>query len=262
MSLLLIQQRSLKQIVLLNRVLLFLGFAALFLFPFSIYFVAFDKLPVDWQSANQISLGLYSLILFLWMMQNFGFSKSIIHLLLIFSCAFILEVFGVQTGMPFGEYQYTRELGLHVWGAPIIIGLAWYQVVVSSFGLVLFIRKNLNPLVLAFFAAFFILAFDIVLEPFATQVNQYWIWDSGTIPKENYISWLVFGFCLLLFIQSPEEKVVRKNSWIPVLVYFLPWSLFSLTNIVNGIWLPVLISFVFIIVLYFLIIKMRVYQER
>ncbi|HET8970310.1 MAG TPA: carotenoid biosynthesis protein, partial [Candidatus Nanopelagicales bacterium] len=36
-----------------------------------------------------------------------------------------VEVLGVHTGLPFGEYAYTGRLGPAVLGVPVVIALAW-----------------------------------------------------------------------------------------------------------------------------------------
>src|SRR4051812_12976794 len=39
--------------------------------------------------------------------------------------AYGIEVLGVHSGVPFGDYRYGTALGPALWGVPIVIGLAW-----------------------------------------------------------------------------------------------------------------------------------------
>ncbi len=231
----------------LKKICLYLTYLSIFLFPFSLYFVAFDKLPETWAFTSSVSLILFSILIFIWAALNVSWSRAFSQFFLIVLSAIGIELLGVHTGIPFGQYTYTDALSYSVYGVPILIGLAWYLVVVSSYGLVLkLFRGKASPLLLALFASIFVLAFDIVLEPFATSVFNYWIWEGNVIPKSNYVSWFVFGFCLLLFIQTPEERSWDQLDWVPGVVYFLLWFLFSVSILLKGFYLPTFLSFAFI----------------
>jgi len=60
------------------------------------------------------------------------------NLLVIVSLGFIIELMGVNTGWPFGIYQYEWAFGPQLWNTPIVIGLNWFIMTYSG---VYFLRK-------------------------------------------------------------------------------------------------------------------------
>jgi putative membrane protein len=80
-----------------------------------------------------------------------------------------------------------------------------------------------NKILLPSFAGLLALAFDFILEPVATELN-YWSWEEGNIPVQNYIAWFVIGtFSAVLFILLK----VRINDEVPG-YYFIMQFLFFL----------------------------------
>ena len=57
--------------------------------------------------------------------QNELNKKNIISALSIFLIGMIAEILGVNFGIIFGEYEYLDNLGIKIFGVPIIIGVQW-----------------------------------------------------------------------------------------------------------------------------------------
>ncbi|MCH1575353.1 MAG: carotenoid biosynthesis protein [Flavobacteriales bacterium] len=110
-----------------------------------------------------------------------------------------LEVIGVQTGFPFGDYQYGTRLGPELYDTPPMIGVLWLLTLMGT----LYWAERWAPdregrdrsLLRAAIAASLMVAFDIVLEPVAIR-TEFWTWSGDTIPLRNYISWWVIAFAL------------------------------------------------------------------
>jgi uncharacterized membrane protein len=89
------------------------------------------------------------------------------------------------------------------------------------------------------------LSLDVVLEPMAATVKDYWIWSGGTVPIQNYLAWVVFTVISVILLrqadrtQGPEGKGVLLTA---VVLYGLQWILFVLTGAGHGHLFPVLIS--------------------
>jgi putative membrane protein len=67
--------------------------------------------------------------------------------------------------------------------------------------------------------------FDFFMEKAAVKLN-YWTWESGTIPIQNYIAWFVLGFVfsiLGLKLGLFKTKITSKavHLYIAQLIYFL-----------------------------------------
>ena len=58
--------------------------------------------------------------------------KLLLFLSIAFCIGFTSEVIGVQTGILFGDYSYGTNLGFKFLGVPIVIGLLWGVLAVSS----------------------------------------------------------------------------------------------------------------------------------
>jgi len=223
-----------------------LGFA-IFLFPFSLAFVAFGLLPPSWKFSNAIVIAIHALVLLLWMMEQQSTRSALVNFIGVILFSLVIESIGVSSGFPFGKYQYTTLLGTSFLGVPLIITLAWYSTVAGALGVARnVLRFNINLLVVSLIAAFFVVALDIVLEPMATHVNHYWIWEKGEIPLVNYSSWFILAFIVIFFLGRPKLDV-KTYSFTPALIYGMEWVLFALTDLKHGFVMPVAASFLIIL---------------
>jgi uncharacterized membrane protein len=140
-----------------------------------------------------------------------------------------VETMGTLTGMPFGDYSYTRNMGPRWFGImPAAIPLAWWVVVA---GFTVTIKQILDQLSIRFlpgqfrsssgFIALLVAAaataFDWVMEPYAWHVMEYWIWNDGFIPWQNYASWFVLAY-FLTRTSMLALIPARPANWRPTLV--------------------------------------------
>jgi putative membrane protein len=105
---------------------------------------------------------------------------------------FIMEALGVATGLIFGGYVYGSSLGFQFFQVPVVIGFNWTIIVLALSGEVFRIVKN--PILGGLLAGLGALVFDWVMEPAAISLD-YWHWDGGSIPLQNYLAW--FGIAAL-----------------------------------------------------------------
>ncbi|HPN38132.1 MAG TPA: carotenoid biosynthesis protein, partial [Melioribacteraceae bacterium] len=78
---------------------------------------------------------------------------------------FVAEVIGANTGVLFGSYSYTNNLGFRLMNVPLVIGLNWVFIVLGAN--LIAKRINQNIYIISFIAALITVIFDIVLEPAA-----------------------------------------------------------------------------------------------
>lgn len=116
--------------------------------------------------------------------------------LIIILASFLLEMIGHDTGYIFGEYKYQQVLNLKIGGVPIAIGFAWLSTILASFALLqrtkLYELISHKPILKAISIGIFMTVFDMFMEPAAVKLN-YWTWDIGIVPLQNYFAWFVFG---------------------------------------------------------------------
>ena len=112
---------------------------------------------------------------------------------LLFMIGFFIEVFGVYTGLLFGEYHYGKTLGFQLLGVPLIIGVNWILLVVSSFAVSsYFVSNSILKVVLS---SFIMVLLDFMIEPVAIRLD-FWHWQSGIIPLQNYLMWFLVAMIM------------------------------------------------------------------
>jgi uncharacterized membrane protein len=121
-------------------------------------------------------------------------------LFLLFSMGMAIEILGVQTGFPFGEYSYGTVLGPRFAGVSIIIGLNWFYLVVSAVGLLRWIGLQ-NFWLTIVFASIILTAVDFLIEPVAIALD-YWQWEAVDVPWTNYAAWFVVSLPLVYLYQK------------------------------------------------------------
>lgn len=120
---------------------------------------------------------------------------------LVLISSFLVEVLGVKTGLIFGNYQYGATLKPQIFNVPLAIGFAWLSMLLSSVAVLQGtwgLNAARNPWRLAFLTAILMALFDFVMEPGAVKL-QYWTWENGVIPLQNYAAWFFVSLGLMVF---------------------------------------------------------------
>ena len=129
--------------------------------------------------------------------------------------AFAAEVIGVHTGLPFGDYSYSSQLGWMLWDVPVLIPLAWFMMMYPCWLIATAMHKK--PAVQIGIAAWLMATWDLFLDP--QMVNEgFWVWhtNSGTtkeIPISNFFGWLLTAIIVfaLLHLLLPKHTVTESN---------------------------------------------------
>lgn len=185
----------------------------LFLFHFfGLIACYFDALKPLFAMSTAYHLIVITLLLFF--NKKYTKTKFIITMLIVFLVGMSSEIIGVQTGYLFGHYHYTSALGIQVWGVPVLIGITWASTAYACNTVAIEIFKT-NKIFSIILAGLLMVAFDMVLEKFATAVPL-WQWDNGVIPIYNYVCWFFIGGAISAFLQY--RKMIDQN---PVGLYYL-----------------------------------------
>lgn len=144
--------------------------------------------------------------------SDFGFWVRLA--IITFSC-FLIEVLGVKTGFPFGDYSYGDNLGLKFLEVPLLIGLNWSVLIYSSAQFFSGFLKN--RFLSALCVAASLIALDSLIEPLASELG-YWYWGSGSIPYSNYFAWFVLSFSFSFLLRRSDRK---KNDLASVNLAFM-----------------------------------------
>jgi uncharacterized membrane protein len=111
--------------------------------------------------------------------------------------SFGVEMLGVRTGLPFGDYTYTDRFGPLCFGVPLAIPLAWYVVVTNVLFVIRAVLPSFSPTLEAALGGLLCMLYDFTLEPFATTLKGYWLWKEGDVSPLNYPAWFVVSALLI-----------------------------------------------------------------
>ena len=121
---------------------------------------------------------------------SFNFFKVISVLFLI---GFFVEVLGVYSGLLFGEYHYGKTLGFQFLEVPLIIGVNWVLLVVSSFAVSSYFVSN--SILKVVFPSIIMVLIDLMIEPVAIRLD-FWHWQAEIIPLQNYLMWFLVALSM------------------------------------------------------------------
>lgn len=139
-----------------------------------------------------------------------------------FLTGMITEILGVQWGWIFGDYQYGDALGLKFFGVPLLIGVNWALLTIITGAIAqqfyqnFFMRTVIGVGLMIFL--------DLLIEPIA-PVLDFWGFDGGEAPLQNYIGWTAVA----LFLQSIFHYFrVSVQGWFPHQLYLLQIIFFTI----------------------------------
>lgn len=166
------------------------------------------------KAITPIHLGL---IMFL-LCQNFN-KRSLLIITGIGLQGYLVEVLGVHTGFPFGQYYYNSTLGPHLFAVPPVIGINWIMLVVASVSVLSLVVKH--RLLVSLLAATLMLGLDFLIEPVAISTGM-WNWLGGAIPVSNYVAWFVVALLMTLqfSLGTPQRSTVGKWVLLMQLLFF------------------------------------------
>jgi putative membrane protein len=153
--------------------------------------------------------------------------KAYLFFIVAFTIGMVIEIIGVKTGWPFGEYSYGQVLGVKFMGVPLTIGVNWLML---SYSIGVITRRLIANSVLAVIAgATFMVGVDLLIEPVAIKLG-YWSWAAVEIPFSNYAAWWIISLLILtifnLLLHTEKNKLTLPLIF-SQLVYFTCILIFS-----------------------------------
>jgi bisanhydrobacterioruberin hydratase len=145
--------------------------------------------------------------------------------LLIAVAGYLIELLGIITGIIFGIYAYGEGLGIKLFDVPLIIGINWAVLVFASAAILN--KLKLSIWLKAAIAASMMVAYDILLEPVAIRFD-FWNWEGGSIPLQNYIAWWLIAYVMLLGVLRYVKNLQNKIALYVVLVQSLFFAILIL----------------------------------
>lgn len=181
-------------------------------YPWAVIGVAFDvksSFATSW--AGSAMLFLEGTMLILAAMLACGWLRALLAALIVMVLSYLVETLGVNTSFPFGAYRYTDLLFPFLPGAvPLAVVFAWVLIVFGSYSLVKRSRSARRGMGVgsALLGALLATLLDLVIEPVAAHVVQYWEWlapgfaNYYGVPLANFVAWFVVAFALLVVVDA------------------------------------------------------------
>jgi len=211
-----------------------------------IWLLALIFTPIGiWQFGDEIFLQLATIgvlaqfgttLLALWL--QWGGRKALATAGLVAVLTWMIEMVGVQTGLPFGAYHYSDTFRPQLAGVPLLIPLAWMMMLAPAWAVSQILLDGWSErlggaqsgryrLAFAALAGLAFTAWDLYLDP--QMVGRgLWVWESPGayfgIPLLNFlgwwlsataVTWVVFTF----LIDQPRRLETGRLAFI----YLLTW---------------------------------------
>lgn len=200
-----------------------IGFVAIFIFHLvGAISMSFDALRSFVVLLTPLHL-LVTLILFFW--TSFLDNKQIKLFCVLFLIGFWIEVIGVKTGSLFGVYEYGNTLGFKLLDVPLLIGVNWFLLSVSTYGVVSYVLKNKYVIIVV--SSTLMVLLDLLIEPVAIHLD-FWSWQNGVIPIQNYLMWWIVSAIMQLIIYSTK---LRFNTAICIAIFLSQILFFTILNL-------------------------------
>lgn len=169
--------------------------------------------------------------MFLHALLAYGVRYAFTFLSTSLSFGFFIELLGVETGWPFGVYEYDPSLGPQLISVPLVVPFAWAMIAHP----VLCVARRIAGNWVFLYGGFGMMAYDLFLDPLMVTAGR-WTWEvTGThvpftpeVPLSNAFGWLLSGMALiaLLHLILPRDRRKQSASFSAVDI-FLIWTWFA-----------------------------------
>lgn len=150
---------------------------------------------------------LMSLALLFYYDRNNITTKKILFYVFIYISSLFIEMYGVNTGILFGDYTYGKGLGIKIVETPILIGINWVLMIYITSSIFTKLKPNFISQVII--PSSLMIGYDIIMERAAPKIDM-WSWANDTIPLQNFLMW--GGLAILFHSIRYILKIEIKNK--------------------------------------------------
>ena len=156
-------------------------------------------------------------VLIIWNLENIS-KKVLIAFSIPFFIGFFTEYLGVNYGLLFGTYSYGNNLGIKIWGVPLMICVNWALLTFITADLSRVIHKNI--FIRSLLGGLLMMILDMIIEVSAPRFD-FWQFENNTVPLKNYIAWFIIGsIAHFLYNQISLKTHVKLSIHILVAITF------------------------------------------
>ncbi|WP_435118025.1 bisanhydrobacterioruberin hydratase [Halolamina sp. C58] len=164
--------------------------------------------------------------------------------------SYAIEIVGVTTGWPYGQFEYGVSLGPMLGGVPVALPVFFLPLVANAYLLCLLLLGTLAdralPRLLSVIAL--VLAMDVVLDPGAVALG-FWTYGGGAfygVPLSNYAGWVLSATVAVVVFDATFDRTALgarleacEFALDDMVSFVLLWGG---VNAVYGNWLPVFVA--------------------
>jgi putative membrane protein len=149
---------------------------------------------------------------------------------------YVVELLGVQLGLPFGPYSYTGQLGTEVLGVPLVIPLAWTMMAYPALLVGRCITRHgvAGPVA----AGLALATWDLFLDPQMVDAGH-WLWLGGGptilgIPVSNFAGWVITAVLMMALLWRVAQRSGgdEPDDRVPHLLYLWVYASSVLAHLV------------------------------
>ena len=175
--------------------------------------------PYD-AAISAVLIVLLALPSYLALVQSEGAARGLVLIIGLSLLSMAVEAIGVLTGVPYGWFAYSSEIGTAVIGpVPWTVGFAYVPLLLGACTLARRYAAGRSFWVKVLLSAVLLVAADLVLDPGAALLG-YWIWAHPGlyygIPASNFAGWLLTGAAYsaitLFFVRGGLPVGVGSSS--------------------------------------------------
>jgi len=189
-----------------------------------------------------------------WLTRGLPGQNVMMASMIIAFIAGVVESVAALTGIPFGPFNYTENIGQELFHPlPWAMPLVWIVIVLNARGVArLLLRpwrrgQNYGLWIIGVTSAL-VAVLDLGLEPYATRVKQYWLWGVSKTslqwyhaPWVNFFGWAVTTVIILAFatpslVNKAPVKQAPPADWFPLVVWLMLNFLFAAGAFLNQLW--------------------------
>jgi len=157
---------------------------------------------------------------------SFGWRRGLAMLVIVIATGLAFESVGVATGIVYGPYHYTDQLGMKFLNlVPFIIPVAWFMMIYPSFRIAndlvsSFMSEGFwHDVLTAVLGAVAMTAWDLAMDPIMVAAGH-WVWEQPGayfgVPVQNFWGWWLTTFTALgLYLIVRRWLPGRDKAWLP-----------------------------------------------
>jgi putative membrane protein len=177
--------------------------------------------------------------------------KALFGVLGLCAYAYAIELVGIHTGVPYGEFFYGVDLGPMVGGVPVALPVFFLPLVMNAYLLCLLLlgERAEGTLTRLLAVVALVLAMDVVLDPGAVALG-FWVYPGGgafyDVPLSNYAGWVLSATVAVATIDytfDREALRMRLESCVFALDDMVSFVLlWGGINAFYGNWVPAVVA--------------------